>query len=225
MVYISRACGSALTPKILGTYEMELTSVVDEIVACKPDLVVDVGAAEGYYAVGMARRLPAARIVAFDTDRYARYTLGQLARANKLSDRIDVQGECTPQSLEPVLAAASTPLVICDCEGYEDQLLRPDLAPHLKQAIVLVELHEHQSRNVSQRIRDRFSATHRIVTVDSQARSAKDCPVATLLTDDELIAGLDEHRGSTMQWYAMFPQAPMGAVLPPGPDSQPGLNS
>ena len=51
---------------MLGTYEKELNSVIEEACAAHPSLIVDVGAAEGYYACGMALRNPQARVVAFE---------------------------------------------------------------------------------------------------------------------------------------------------------------
>ena len=55
MRYIDASFGSAYIPKLLGTYEQELSNVLAGIIAKRPKAVVDVGAAEGYYAVGLAR--------------------------------------------------------------------------------------------------------------------------------------------------------------------------
>src|SRR5207302_964150 len=57
MLYIGTAFCSAYIPKLIGTYERELTNIVEEICARMPPLIVDVGAAEGYYAIGFATRL------------------------------------------------------------------------------------------------------------------------------------------------------------------------
>src|SRR5277367_5483480 len=44
-------------PKLLGTYEMELHPVLDLVAKRHYDCVIDIGSAEGYYAVGLARLL------------------------------------------------------------------------------------------------------------------------------------------------------------------------
>ena len=54
------AVGSVLTVKLLGTYEKELWPIIDQIIATAYPLIIDIGAAEGYYAVGLAMRIPAA---------------------------------------------------------------------------------------------------------------------------------------------------------------------
>lgn len=72
MRYIEKAVCSELPPKILGTYEMELHALIESIVARRPSCIIDIGAAEGFYAVGFATRLPNCMVVAFDQPRALR---------------------------------------------------------------------------------------------------------------------------------------------------------
>src|SRR5262245_41340678 len=63
MVYPDHAAvGSTLYPKLLGSYERELHQTVDDIVRLGYDTVVDIGAAEGYYAVGLAMKMPGTQV-------------------------------------------------------------------------------------------------------------------------------------------------------------------
>lgn len=56
-------------PKLLGCYELELHQHIMALRKQRQyDVIVDVGAAEGYYAVGLARLFPEARVLAHDTD-------------------------------------------------------------------------------------------------------------------------------------------------------------
>src|ERR1700722_7380135 len=55
MGYIESSVGSAHIPKLLGIYEGEIAPCIEQICRSRPELVVDLGAAEGYYAVGAAR--------------------------------------------------------------------------------------------------------------------------------------------------------------------------
>src|SRR5690606_8070667 len=45
------AFGSELYPKLLGSYELEIQGVITELAQQSFDVIVDVGCAEGYYAV------------------------------------------------------------------------------------------------------------------------------------------------------------------------------
>lgn len=207
MKYIAESTCGAILPKMLGTYELELQPLVEKAVATGPDLVVDVGSAEGYYAVGMARRLPASRIVCFDVDRYARHLLKDLAGRNGMGERVEIRGECSPETLGPLLASASRPLVICDCEGYEDVLLDPSRCPDLAGAWIVVELHEFARPGVSARLRERFAETHEVEAFDARPRSAGDCADRLGIPDDGLELALSEWRPEGMQWFSMWPRS------------------
>jgi hypothetical protein len=147
-------------PKLLGTYEMELRPAVEEICRLRPETIINIGAADGYYAVGLALRTPLARVVAFEACNLERGLLRRTAGWNRVGDRLIVRGLCTPENLREALQGSTRPVVICDCEGFEDDLLRPNAVPGLERATILVELHDHLRERVSERIRRRFEPTH-----------------------------------------------------------------
>lgn len=80
--YINRAVGSAFIPKLLGIYERELNGCIEQACAAQFPLIVDVGAAEGYYAIGLARRNPQARVIAFEMEEHGREALREMAELN-----------------------------------------------------------------------------------------------------------------------------------------------
>src|SRR4051795_10844916 len=43
----------SLVPKLLGIYERELHGAIEAAIRAQPDVIVNVGAADGYYAVGL----------------------------------------------------------------------------------------------------------------------------------------------------------------------------
>src|SRR4051794_1854353 len=82
MKYVNASYGSCYIPKLLGIYERELNEAIETASAAAPDTVVDIGAAEGYYAIGLCRRLPAAKIVAYEMSESARRLLAEMAALN-----------------------------------------------------------------------------------------------------------------------------------------------
>src|ERR1700722_4624595 len=60
--------GGQILPKLLGVYEFELFGDVERMIYNSPDIIINIGCAEGYYAVGFATRIPAAKVYAFDID-------------------------------------------------------------------------------------------------------------------------------------------------------------
>jgi hypothetical protein len=191
---------------LLGTYECELHPAVETICGAGCDRIVDIGAAEGYYAVGMALRNPGVPLVGFEMNASVRYYLRRLARRNGVRPRIKILGECTPAALETALAGAERPAVICDCEGAEDLLLDPVRVPSLGGALILVETHEGMVDGVEDHLRERFAATHEIEFIRSRARTLDDLPAGCDLSEAEADAAMDEHRRHA-EWMFMRPKS------------------
>jgi len=67
MQLIDRVVFGALTAKLLGTYEKELQDAIRALEKKRFGRIINVGAAEGYYAVGLARNFPNVPVVAEST--------------------------------------------------------------------------------------------------------------------------------------------------------------
>ncbi len=93
-----------LIPKLLGCYESELHPSIAKAISRRPSAVVNVGCAEGYYAVGMALALPHAWIAAFDTDRKAQVICRRAAEINQVADRVIVNGACEFDILRRIIS-------------------------------------------------------------------------------------------------------------------------
>jgi hypothetical protein len=182
MRYSGRSVGSAMVPKVLGIYERELASAVEEAIHWGPGLVVDAGAADGYCAVGLALRLPQARVIGYEMEPAGQKALTTMAELNGVRGRVEVRGKCEPDDLQTDIASAARPLVVCDVEGYEELLLAPVAVPALRRAAVLVETHEFAHRGIAKILEERFAPTHRIRTIWQEPRSADEFPWRTLYT-------------------------------------------
>jgi hypothetical protein len=170
MRYRTNSAASVYNPKLLGSYEFELHPVAEAICALSPQCIVDVGAAEGYYAVGFALRLPKSRVIAFEMDKSALAGLRRLAAMNRCAERVELRGKCTPAELRACLIDAERTVLICDVEGFESVLLDPLDVPRLRNVSILVELHEQSSPGVTRLLLDRFSHTHGCQVIEYQKR-------------------------------------------------------
>jgi hypothetical protein len=210
MCYVDRAFCSALLPKLLGVYERELYGVVERACAVPVDRVIDVGAAEGYYACGFALRRPRLPVIAFELDPEARRTAEELARLNGLAGQVAVRGECVPGDLAE-LTREGAALIVCDCEGAEARLLDPAACPGLARAYLLVETHEFVVPGVTEVLRHRFASTHRIEEIWQEPRRRQDFLLTDWyirrMQDHDLVGALDEARPVRMQWLWMEPQS------------------
>lgn len=160
-------------PYQVGSFELELHPAIEALVAGAPETVVNVGSAEGYYAVGLALRMPAARIVGFELDPRLRGAAAKLAERNGVADRVDLRGLCTAAELAALTLPPGT-AVIMDCEGAEAELADPEAVPWLADASVLAELHPAVDPEIGDRLERRFEASHDVERIPSQIRRASD---------------------------------------------------
>ncbi len=139
---VSDAGGIPLAPKLFGTYEKEIHPFLEASIVADVDLVVNIGAGEGYYAAGMLMRLPRARAVAFESDENRRRLIAELAGLNGIEDRVEIRGHCDAPSLQAALDTGRRALILRDIEGGERELIDPELVPGLRSTDAIVELHD-----------------------------------------------------------------------------------
>jgi hypothetical protein len=176
MVYIHGAVGSSFLPKLLGTYELEIAKWFLELPHFQ--LGLDVGAAEGYYAVGLLDRNICDKVVAWEMNPEGRRLLESLATANGVRDRLDIRGRCDVQELEKTIAANGDGdvLVVIDCEGFEGELVPALPDGILRRCVLIIETHNPMNPGVHELLKKRLHATHEIVETFPKARSKNDLP-------------------------------------------------
>jgi hypothetical protein len=128
-------------------------------------VVVDIGAADGYYAVGFTFRNPETRVIAFEQNPRAQVELRKLAELNGVTNRIDVRGHCGPEDIAGLPTEGG--LVIVDCEGFEDVILSEENIRHLRNWNFIIETHDGFSPEVTKRLEERFAATHEVRRIDT----------------------------------------------------------
>lgn len=211
MAYTNESYGSTLMPKILGTYELELHEVLSKQLQRQPLKVVDVGAAEGYYAVGTLYSNPQAHVTAFEATGEGRTLMLQLAKKNGVQDRLQIEGLCTPVSFNAALHRNPGALVVMDVEGAEEQLLDPEAVPGLTACTIVVEIHD----DLGILIRQRFEASHNILSIASRQISPSDIKVTFFRLiaslSQRLTARLLQERPYAMTWLYMVPKRPSAA--------------
>lgn len=202
MKYVAEAMSSGFAPKILGCYESEICFAVHEAINANYQIVVDVGCAEGYYAVGFAVTSPKSHIFAFDIDNKCRSLCAQMAILNDASSRVTVRSKCDHASLSEF--AGRSVLLFCDCEGSELDLLDPRTVPAMQSWDILVELHDCIRPGITETLLSRFKQTHEIKLIDSIKRNPRDFPIVNFLfwPGDKSLA-VDDLRGTPQQWAWM----------------------
>ena len=194
---------------ILGSQELELRGVVEDIVARSYRTILNVGAADGYYAVGLATRSPYARVEAFEALPELHPLIARTAAANGVQERIAIAGTCTPDLLRARRAAANDPtLVLMDIEGGEVELLDPQAVPELRRTDILVETHDAFVAQATETLIERFRETHDVACYAARPRMLSDFPADFLPRlprwfPDLAVELMNERRAGVQRWLML----------------------
>jgi hypothetical protein len=168
--------------------------------------IIDIGAGEGYYAVGLAGRMPNAEIFAFDVNEQAIELCKTMATVNHVDHRIIFKTECTLEKLAQFeFSEQKRGFILCDCEGCELDILNPQILPNLKFCDLLVEVHDFSPFGSTsyEILYSMFSGTHLICPINIKQRDPNLFPELKDFSESEKISIIAEHRKYSVGWLFM----------------------
>ena len=186
-----------LVHKLLATYEHQLHEWLEIAINSNYKKIINIGSADGYYTVGLAKRCPDAEVIAFDTDAWARAATEEFANENNVNN-VSVLSFCTSAWLNRNVSSGT--LLLVDCEGAEAHLLDVNKAPALLAADIIVELHEHVVRDLSATLNGRFDATHEIQTLGDPSLDGQSIPQLEFLDPPMRDRVVSEGRMYQQKW-------------------------
>lgn len=194
--------------KTFGAYEHELFGLITRMSAdpAVVETLVNIGAADGFYTVGLARLFPAARVIGYEPNPVKTSVLRAMAELNHVADRIELHGACNPELLRG-LAPAGKVLVVIDVDGYEKTVLDPSVVPWLSKASVLVETHDCFVPGITELLKQRFAATHGITEIGMSGPDLASIPPLHGLTMHEVDAMTGSERPSLQGWLYLWPKS------------------
>lgn len=158
--------GSAFFPKLLGTYERELLPFFEDIKNNNYNEILDIGCAEGYYAVGLALNYPKAKIYAFDINPIALELCKKMATINNVLNNLNLLSECSSDYLLQFPFSESS-LIVCDCEGFEKELFNNSNVNKFLNCDIIIEAHDFIDNTISIYLKNLFKNTHHVSTIKS----------------------------------------------------------
>ncbi len=198
MQFLNKSAEGCHVAKLLGCYEQPLHEYFTPASIGRYERVINIGCAEGYYAVGIARLSETVIVDAYDTDEMARESCANLARNNNVSNRVNVYGEFSAKRIDDHTGQRC--LVLCDVEGAEKDLLNIDAFPDMRKLDFIIESHECFVPGITEELISRFSATHRITPIqDIGSRQVVNPPkwFSNLSHLDQLLATWEWRSGPT----------------------------
>jgi hypothetical protein len=186
--------------KRIGAYEREIQPWIELALDRKPTRFVDMGAADGFYAIGIARYgIP---VDAFELSRTARDECRELASMNAVSVRI--HGRATARRVATLDLTRA--LVLSDCEGAEADIFTPTVVTAMRTATVIIELHEQFRPGVGLMLRQHFEPTHEATVAHPSTRPLVDFPELSSLPESERPRAVSEMRSEDTPWLLFTPR-------------------
>lgn len=195
---------------LLGVWEKELSFIWDSLGSQR--FIIDVGAAEGFYAVGLAQKYPDKKIIAFEMNPSSKQLLEMIAKDNSVTN-LEIHGKCEYEDLAKLGEKLDGSIIIMDCEGYEIHLLEGSKPSIFQKTHILVELHEMYELGCTDILKNRFEETHQISEIEGQYRKIEDWPnelyfLRPFFPNKILLHFMDEGRPYPMNWLYMKPKSP-----------------
>lgn len=193
--------------KILGFYEAEI--LVDLIRVLKDKHFVDIGAADGYYAVGMVYAGIAKTALAFEMSDKGRSAIANAAAAHGLTDKVSILGEADGDFLKHVKTQLDQTVFLMDIEGFEYTLLDEENLRKLSKSVVFVELHENDPKDHDRfrKLLDAASKSFHMKIYRKIGRNPYAFNELDELTETEHWLACSEGRGKDPKWLGLTPFA------------------
>ncbi len=207
-----------LFTKLLGIYEQQNQPIFVE--STKP-ILVDLGAADGYWGVGLVQAGHFERSLCFEQRRKARQIIRKTLHANGVRDRVEIAATATDTSIRELVSSRYQPqdlFFLIDIEGGEFELLTFEFLSEFKSSEFLIELHSSGvwlgNEKEERLIRD-AQVLFDVELVDDTKRDLLQLRNELQMPDDLTWVLASEGRRYPMRWLHLKPKRePKNAALP-----------
>lgn len=195
---------------LLGLYEKE---VAEELQLCadKQRIFVDLGAADGYYGVGVLVSDMFRSTYCFEATGEGQNAIRRNAELNGVSDRIVIKGFASKGFHNEFPAEdLRSCVVLVDIEGGEFDLFDQETFRAFADAIIIVEIHDflvEDGKAALQRLLNAASHTHRHKTIVTGARDLSGFTETADYTDYDRWLICSERRRQLPSWIRFDPLA------------------
>lgn len=204
--WLSNDIGSQL----LGLYEQEVCALLWHLRE-RRDLLIDLGAADGFYGLGLIAVGAYARSLCFEIDPESRAALGRRRDRLGLAERVEILGDAVgdlPAVIRSNAVDLSRAVILCDIEGAEFDLFTDELLEHLASACLIIENHDFNRANGFPLATDlvRRAGRHFHVTeIHPGPRTLHRIPLIETWNDNDRALLLSEGRLGLASWLVLSP--------------------
>jgi hypothetical protein len=195
-----------LFAKLHGLYELEILELLRVLQPGIFDAAINIGCADGYYAVGLAKYFQPSVTYAVDVDPTALKSCAALAAANECSNSIILSNETNSDALSAIAQKHKRLLVLSDCEGFELDLFSSSALEALRRSHLIIECHDGIVEDCTARLKLRLEVTHSVLVIEESWRNPNVVASLKSLPSLDRWAAISEGRQQTMTWLYGYPK-------------------
>lgn len=206
---------SDLSSMLLGCYEVEVLEALHAHEWAARSHFVDIGAADGYYAVGCLRNGRFRTADCFELTEVGRETIARNAERNGVADRLRIFGAADATFLAQLEGTDwSDSVVLCDIEGAELTLLDEACLNAMQGAMIIIEIHNWIADfwPLYTALLERASHYYSLRFLESSALPTHDLPELRGMPDDNRMLMLSGGRPNVMRFLQLTPPRPTASA-------------
>lgn len=206
--------------KLVGFYEREVLDTIFRPGRPRWRCLVNIGAGDGYYAVGLLKAGAVPMSLCFEADEHARASIAGCAALNGVANRVAIHGRADSGFLHSEAVrglALADCLFIVDIEGGEFSLFNDEALALLRHSELIIELHggffpDHP--NIGNAFVQRLNEVFHCRLLTTTARDPSTIPELNNMNDMDRWLICAEGRPHLMRWVHCLPREPQPRPSP-----------
>lgn len=199
-----------LGSQCLGLYEKEILNLIESTNTGRYSTFIDIGAADGYYAIGMLVSGKIDKTICFELTEKGRAVIAENWKKNHSPGELTILGAANAESFATLKTQdLNNALVLVDVEGAEFDLLTDDVLNQLSSSTIVIEIHHWMDDFLDKyttflRNAGRYFELETIARVE---RETSNLPELRDFTDDNRLLLTSERRPGMMRFLKLTPKA------------------
>lgn len=194
---------------LLGLYEQEVVEELERISNYRK-VFIDVGAADGIFAVGLLAGNIFDKSICFEIDDQAKRNILNLAKKNNLDHKITIYHEASVSKMQSINSINwNDACLLIDIEGDEFNFITNEMIQTVKGSSMIIEIHDqymnnpHKSKHDLKQI---LIKEYDIKVIKTSSRDLSQIDEIMHFHDNDRWLLCSEGRGWRMEWWVCEPK-------------------
>ena len=195
-----------LASKIYGFYENKIQHKLKDL---NNPLLIDIGAADGFFAIGSLKSKICKFCYAFEEIRKSRDNLNKTAKINKVEDKLSIMGKVNEHnffSFLPPQIDFSKATILCDIEGGEYDFFTENILKKIKSSNIIIEIHKLKNKKLETDLLKRANKYFNVSIIIDNDKNYENITELHTLSDIDRSLIICEGRSYIGKWWHLSPK-------------------